>query len=320
MRQTLRAGKPLLLAISFVAFCAHATPIVFDETGALQSFTVSTTGLYDISAMGAQGGSAGSTPIAGGFGADLSGQIFLTAGTQLEIAVGAMGSTGSFTSLYGGGGGGGSFVYVFGASSPLLVAGGGGGSGYSGNPGGNAQTSSSGQAGSGSDAGAGGTGGSGGQPGSRDSYDGAGGGGWSGNGGDASGTSQFRVARGGGGATGFAGGDGDCATSGPVQCANGGYGGGGGGGWQGGGGGGGYSGGGGGDGSGSFAGGGGGSFMDAAFMNGFMGLASNGGNNGNGQVSIELVGDVGGTPVPEPDSLWLVGLSLSALYFARRRQ
>jgi PEP-CTERM motif len=69
-----------------------------------------------LTADGARGGASPNS--SGGQGAEMSGEIILTAGTELEIVVGGTGSSG--------GGDGGSFIYFLDATAPLLVAGGGG--------------------------------------------------------------------------------------------------------------------------------------------------------------------------------------------------
>ena len=85
--------------------------VVFSYTGGIQNYIVPTTGVYDIQAWGAQGGSGASSGDIGGFGAYLDAAFELTAGTDLMIVVGGAGSTGDFDDLWAGGGGGGSFVY-----------------------------------------------------------------------------------------------------------------------------------------------------------------------------------------------------------------
>ena len=77
----------------------------FGYSGNIQSFTVQTSGTYDIAADGAEGG-GGAGGAAGGLGATASGDVYLQAGATLEIVVGGAGQT----APYGGGGGGGSFV------------------------------------------------------------------------------------------------------------------------------------------------------------------------------------------------------------------
>jgi hypothetical protein len=84
-------------------------------TGGIVYFTVPTTGVYFIEAVGAEGGGGADS---GGYGALVSGDITLNAGTQLAIVVGGVGLTGNFDGLFGGGGGGGSFVYEAGGAVP----------------------------------------------------------------------------------------------------------------------------------------------------------------------------------------------------------
>ncbi len=303
MKQTLAGAA--LVAASVASTGANAA--TFDYTGAVVSYTVPTSGLYDVTAAGGQGGDGGQIPVMGGAGATISGDIFLTAGARLDVVVGGQGLPGD-----GGGGGGGSFIFVPASSLPLLVAGGGGGGGYTEPfltllygqtaPGGPGQTGPAGQAGIGG-GGAGGVGGSGGAS-VRDFAPGGGGGGWAGNGGyepPFSGGPGY----GGFGAPTFAGGLGLSGGGG------GGFGGGGAGGFSGGGGGGGYSGGGGGDGGADngLGGGGGGSFVDPRFFNV---VAIPGDNDGNGFVTIDAV--------PEPLAPAVLGAGLVALGLVRRRR
>jgi hypothetical protein len=302
--------KHILLLLTALALLlggvGQARAGMFTFTGNIQNFTVPTTGLYDITVAGAQGGSGHGTT--GGEGAVLSGEILLTKNEMLQIVVGGHGANGSFT----GGGGGGSFVYINGPPSPpLIVAGGGGGGGFVVN-GGSGQIVMSGQNGFvGTAGGMGGTGGNGGGGGvGADS--GGGGAGWLGNGSDGTGTAH---GLGGFGPTTFAGGGNTTFGS------NGGFGGGGGSGSDGGGGGGGYSGGGGGSGAGGAGsgnefggGGGGGSFLDPSFTNVSK---TAGANSGDGFVDIEPAV----SSVPEPSTLTLLGLgSLGLLGYGRRRR
>jgi hypothetical protein len=74
--------------------------------------TVHHTGIHFIAAAGAQGGSGESPKTDGGYGALLSGNVFLRAGTRLHIVVGGAGMTGNTPTNNGGAGGGGSFVYL----------------------------------------------------------------------------------------------------------------------------------------------------------------------------------------------------------------
>ena len=101
---------------------------VFNYTGSIVTYTVPETGLYDIDAYGAEGGGDANTG-AGGLGAEIGGDVMLTQGEVLSIAVGDAGSAG------GGNGGGGSFV-VGPGGAPLVIAGGGGGAIYLNGPGG----------------------------------------------------------------------------------------------------------------------------------------------------------------------------------------
>src|SRR5271169_5381300 len=167
-----------LLALMVAGTGAEAT--TFNYTGAIVDYTIPVTGIYDITAEGAQGGPGdGGT---GGLAALAGGDVSLAAGTQLGIVAGGMGLTGNFDGTWGGGGGGGSFAFVVGAPLPLVVAGGGGGAGFAGSgvPGGPGQAGTAGQTGYGPGGGTGGTGGSGGGggTGSGGNYNGGGGGGW----------------------------------------------------------------------------------------------------------------------------------------------
>jgi hypothetical protein len=166
---------PLMLSASLLALCAACSSAKagvtdFTYTGGFQSFTAPSTGLYDILAYGAQGGS--SSRSAGGNGAEIGGNLMLTANEVLQIAVGGMGANN-----HGAGGGGGSFV-VGPNSTPLVIAGGGGGASGA-KPGGEGLITRSGAAGTHS-GGAGGTNGSGGHGGYG--YSGGNGGGFKGSG------------------------------------------------------------------------------------------------------------------------------------------
>lgn len=147
----------------------------------VQQFTVPSTGLYRIRAVGASGGSVNvSCSSLGGYGADMSGDFNLTAGQVLLVLVGQKGVSNNSDA----GGGGGSFVTT--SASVALVVGGGGG-GASNNIGScgsnllgvNASTTTSGTTGAGG-AGTGGTGGGGGTLANGGSA--GGGGGFTGNG------------------------------------------------------------------------------------------------------------------------------------------
>jgi hypothetical protein len=98
-------------------------------SGVIQTESVQSSGLYDITAFGAEGGSGNGK--SGGDGAEIGGDIRLMAGEVLKIAVGGEGGNAG-TSEAGaeyGGGGGGTFVVLdnSGSYTPLVIAGGGGG-------------------------------------------------------------------------------------------------------------------------------------------------------------------------------------------------
>lgn len=305
--------KKLILAIALVAgitsFTGNTNAEVltnwdFNYTGSLQTFTITTSGLYEFSAAGGSGGGYGT--YSGGGGGAISGYFNLTSGTTLGIVVGGAGARGDvlrdsvmvgstwIDSYGGGGGGGGSWIFQTNDNFLLMVAGGGGG--MSGDVENGAYTPQ----------GGGGMGGNG--MGGMDSWVSAGGGGYRGNGTNGG----FRNPVGGGGFGNFSGGDG--SLSGVYGGRGGGvYGAGGGGGYGGGGGGGVYGyiwlGGGGGGYSGGNADAGGTSYVDL----GFTGVVEAAGvNNANGYVSLSLV--------PEPSTYALFGLGALALLIAYRRK
>ena len=106
----------------------------FTATGSIQFDTIASSGLYDITALGAQGG-AGAGGYAGGLGAMVSGDVYLAAGSVLEIIVGG---AGGISMSYGAGGGGGGGAGIVGAGGNALTSqnGGRGGGGRSGGFGG----------------------------------------------------------------------------------------------------------------------------------------------------------------------------------------
>jgi Immunoglobulin domain/PKD domain/Immunoglobulin I-set domain len=237
--------RPLLLVaifLGFLALKAAAQTNIYLYSGDATNITLSP-GTYEITAYGAQGGSANDGGGIGGLGAEMEGAFNFTTATTVTVLVGNGGEEGY--NLSGGGGGGGSFVVN--GSTPLVVAGGGGGGGAAGSfmgftedggGGGNGST------GSGGNGGNGGNGGSGGDL-ENSTSGGGGGGGYIGNGSNGSSSpGSFAPVGGGGGSSYFSGGSGGSG----FYSGYGGYGGGGGGGYGGGGGGGGYSGGGGGGG------------------------------------------------------------------------
>src|SRR6202453_2222945 len=85
------------------------------------SLTAAVSGEYAVELLGASGGNATFLNIPGGSGAEVSGDIFLTAGEDLTLFVGGQGGSNALA------GGGGSFV--FNGTDVLAVAGGGGGAG-----------------------------------------------------------------------------------------------------------------------------------------------------------------------------------------------
>jgi hypothetical protein len=287
-KRMLLAGASMLALMAGVAGAAAAT---FDFTGSVQHFTVVTSGLYDIQADGAQGG--GSFRTSGGAGAEVGGEVFLTAGEMLNIVAGGQGATGNL-----GAGGGGGFSGIFAADGPLIMAGGGGGGSYGVENGGSGLASTSGGDGTGASAGQGGANGLGG---------GAGGGRNSGGGGGSGFKSE--------GGTGSDSGQGGAGYTGGSYITPGGFGGGGGSGLYGGGGGGGFSGGGGGAGDASGGGGGGGSYIAPGFTNTF---GTDGANSGNGFVTVDLVG--GAVPEASTWAMMLAGFTgLGALSLRKKK-
>lgn len=89
-------------------------------SGGIESWTAPSTGLYQITAAGADGVGAG---IARGLGAIIQATVTLNKGSVYRILVGQAGSNGTGGS---GGGGGGTF-FTDAANNPIVVAGGGGG-------------------------------------------------------------------------------------------------------------------------------------------------------------------------------------------------
>ena len=119
-----------LLAIALGSGDANAA--VFGTVGGVE-FIIPSTGYYDFTAAGANGGGVGVGAVPGGNGAVVGGELLFNAGNILDIVVGGGGGNGSVGDGYGGGGGGGSFVF---GGDLLFAAGGGGGAGFSNVPGG----------------------------------------------------------------------------------------------------------------------------------------------------------------------------------------
>jgi hypothetical protein len=130
----IKSTKALLLAgasaLAILACAAEANAETFTIPG-MFSFTASVSGEYAVELLGASGGNPTVVrPGVGGLGAEVSGDVFLTAGEDLTLFVGGQGGSG----LIAGGGGGGSFVFL--GTDVLAVAGGGGGAGFgAGSPG-----------------------------------------------------------------------------------------------------------------------------------------------------------------------------------------
>jgi hypothetical protein len=118
----IKSTKALLLAgasaLAILACAAEANAETFTIPG-MFSFTATVSGEYAVELLGSSGGNPTVVrPVVGGLGAEVSGDVFLTAGEDLTLFVGGQGGSG----LIAGGGGG------FGS--------GGGGSGFSGGGGG----------------------------------------------------------------------------------------------------------------------------------------------------------------------------------------
>lgn len=294
------------------------------SSNGIQQWVVPTTGDYEITAVGAAGGTGMNGPSqivqSAGMGASLTGTFTLTAGTTIRIIVGQKGENSNNTNnFYGaGGGGGGSFVYLNATDTYPLIAAGGGGGGSS-SAGINAQTTTSGTNGNSDTSGttAARTPGNGGYLSSSPNYSGGAGAGWLSDGakytfkscsgqGTAS-LSPRNSALGGYSNTLLA--NGTAYTAGVLQ-GNGGFGGGGAGNGAcniaGAGGGGGYSGGGGGGNSTGYQGGGGG----GSYNGGTTKIVNGVSNTGNGSVVITRLA---GAPVVF-NALSLTGNTLLATY------
>lgn len=117
----------LVLAVGFgLGSMAHATPITFNYTGTIETWTASFDGTYRVTAVGAQGAS-GNPAFAGGRGAQIIGDFDFLSGDLFFIAVGGQGIASNPDIDQGSGGGGGGTFFVASDATPLLVAGGGGG-------------------------------------------------------------------------------------------------------------------------------------------------------------------------------------------------
>jgi hypothetical protein len=291
----IKSTKAFLLAgasaLAILACAAEANAETFTMPG-MFSFTATVSGEYAVELLGASGGNSTAGGGVGGLGAEVSGDVFLTAGEDLTLFVGGQGVTGS----YAGGGGGGSFVFQ--GTDVLAVGGGGGGAGDNeGVLAGPGLAGTSGGAGGG--AGVGGVNGNGGAGGGNDGSAAGGGG---------AGVNPGAAGYGGNGASVFFGFGGKFPNGGAggLSGGNGGFGGGGGGALGGGGGGSGFSGGGGGY-AGSSGGGGGGSYLASLVTDQVL---SAGVNSGNGSISVDLL-----RTVPEPSTWAMMAAGFAGLGF-----
>jgi len=120
------------LAILVAAGAAHSAS--WDLPGTY-TFTATTSGTYAVEVIGATGGSRLSGAVThGGAGAEVTGDLMLTAGASVEVFVAGAGESSTFA---GGGGGLSAIASGSGAAAFLVVAGGGGGASvnYNGSPG-----------------------------------------------------------------------------------------------------------------------------------------------------------------------------------------
>ena len=178
------------VSIEYLSYSNASVDTSFTFQGnVFQYFTAPATGYYQITALGASGGSVNGN--SGGKGAQVQGYFLLRAGETVKIATGGAGQDGIYGSAgyptlwTGAGGGGSSSVIRFEGTSvmPLMIAGGGGGA-ANGNfgAGRDASTNANGVSGGGYDAtagaiatgGLGGSGGSGGKIGINSGSGGAG--------------------------------------------------------------------------------------------------------------------------------------------------
>jgi len=114
------AGASLL---AILIGSGNADAVVFGGPQGVD-YIIPTTGYYDFTIAGADGGGYARPTFRGGTGAVVGGELFLDAGTTLDLVVGGAGGS---ALNYGGGGGGGSFVFD---SQLLFAAGGGGGANF----------------------------------------------------------------------------------------------------------------------------------------------------------------------------------------------
>jgi hypothetical protein len=86
----MRNCRSALTLVFLAAVANNARADTFDFSGAIVTYTIPTTGVYDIVAAGAQGGTDGTGLGTGGLGAVIGGDVLLTAGTVLDIVVGGL--------------------------------------------------------------------------------------------------------------------------------------------------------------------------------------------------------------------------------------
>ena len=189
----------------------YAQNFTNDYTGQIVTDTITISGDYSITAAGARGGGGGKFVSVGGNGALVTGTVYLSSGTILDILVGGTGTNGTYSGVSPGGGGGGGGTFIFTNNDLLVVAGGTGytnGNGYAGSStftSGGAGVGNGGQGGyfasgfgaggNGTYAGAGGAGGTG----TATNYGNGGAGGYGGGGGGSGAGDQFNPGGGGGG-------------------------------------------------------------------------------------------------------------------------
>ena len=116
-----------------------AGTVVINSQG-FQTWTVPTSGTYEITVAGASGGSANNSTYSGGKGAVITATFNLSQGDSLTIVVGQQGLS---SSLGAGGGGGGTYVVASGSTTGLILAAGGGGGAGKNGAGNDASTSTS---------------------------------------------------------------------------------------------------------------------------------------------------------------------------------
>lgn len=86
----LAVNVPAILIMLGLASSAEAQTVTFSCTGAKVTWSVPTSGTYNVTATGAQGASAQVGRV-GGRGAQMSGQFTFVAGQVYQIAVGCVG-------------------------------------------------------------------------------------------------------------------------------------------------------------------------------------------------------------------------------------